>query len=1120
MELGDWLRSLGLEQYEATFRDHAIDDALLPTLTAEDLTDLGVTIIGHRRKLLNAIESLRAPALANQPVVDADLTIRRSERRQVTVMFCDLVDSTTLAANMDPEDLQKILSAYQKCVWETVRQFDGFVARFMGDGVLAYFGYPDAHEDDAERAVHAGLEVVRAISRLGSSVPLNVRIGIATGLVVAGDLMSGGKVQEHDIVGETPNVAARLQAIAAPNTVVIAEGTRNLLGNLFELHDLGTIELKGITRPIRAWVALRVGSAEGRFEALRPTELTTLIGRDKESALLQECWSKAKSGQGQVVLISGEAGIGKSRLTTVLMEQAVTEQHVRLRYFCSPQHTNSAFYPIIGQMERAARLAYDDPLKTKHDKLNALLTGTSTPIEDAALLAEMLSLPNDGRYLPIELPPQLRREKTLEALIAQIVRVSKRAPVLMIFEDAHWADPTSLEAISRFTERIASIPVLLVITFRSEFKSPWEEDPHVTSIILNRLEKCEAALMVAALTENKLLPADVQTEILDRCDGIPLFVEEMTKAVLEANGEAEARQTVAVIPSPVFSVPASLHASLMARLDRLGSAKRVAQVGAAIGRDFSHALLAAVVDSQESELAAAMERLVGAGLLLQQGVPPHVSYLFKHALVQDAAYGTLLREQRKELHARIAEVMETRFADIAERQPELLARHCGEAGLTEKAVRFWAKAGQRSLTRSALVEAVEQLSRALNHIESLPTTPALRNEQIKLQVALINPLIHTKGHAAPEVRAAVERSRLLIDQAEALGEPLEDPLLLFSVLYGLWASSFVSFDGERILELATQFSALAEKSGGTGPIIIGRRLLGLSLQHTGSLEEGRAHLDHGLALYDPGKHRSLGDRFGQDPRPSALSFRALASWLLGYPDAALRDLDEALRDARKLRQAGTMLYTLAVSSRTFVAAREYTKATSVARALITLAEEKGAALWKAFGVADQGCILVLTGKAPEGVELLTTGIAGIQSTGATYSLPLYLSYLSSGLADLGRFDDAWRHIRDAMEIVRRTKEKWCEANVYRVAGEIALRSPDRDVAKAELFLQQALTIAREHRARSWELRAAMSLARLWRDQGKAREAHDLLASTYGWFTEGFGTLDLKEAKQSLQELAA
>jgi predicted ATPase len=685
--------------------------------------------------------------------------------------------------------------------------------------------------------------------------------------------------------------------------VIIADGTRRLLGNLFQLEDLGDRVLKGITSPVRAWAAVRASSVESRFEALHATGLTALVGREEELELLLRRWSRAKTSEGQVVLLSGEAGIGKSRLTAAFLERLATEPHTRLRYFCSPQHTDSAFYPVISQMERAAGLAHDDTPPAKLDKLDTLLAQSSTSAQDAALFAEMLSLPNDGRYPTLELAPEQRRQRTMEALIAQTEVLTRQNPVLMIFEDVHWTDPTSMELFGRAVDQIASLRVLLIVTFRPEFVPPWIGRPHVTPLTINRLAQRDVGAMIDRVVGNKLLPASIRQDIIERTDGIPLFVEEMTKAVLEAEGESEARRTAAVVPSPVLAVPASLHASLMARLDRLGPAKEVAQIGAAIGREFSHAVLAAVARKPEAELGSALNRLIEAGLLSRQGVPPHATYLFKHALVQDAAYGTLLREPRRALHARIAETFETQFTETAVTQPELLARHCTEAGLIEKAAGLWGKAGQRSLERSALVEAVEQLTRALAQIASLPATPALRREQVKLQVALITPLLHVKGYADPEATAAAERARLLIEQAEALGEPPEDPLLLFSTIYGVWTASYVAFNGDMVRELAAQFLALAEKHRAKVPIMVGHRILASALLFTGDIAEGRAHDDRALALYDAAEHRALAMRFGQDHRVTALSFRSIASWLLGYCEAALADADQALTDAREIGQA-------------------------------------------------------------------------------------------------------------------------------------------------------------------------------------------------------------------------
>jgi class 3 adenylate cyclase len=825
MDIGGWLRSLGLERYEAAFRENEIDDTVLPSLTAEDLKDLGVGIVGHRRKLLDAIAVLGAYASAKAPTAEAPSTLPpkspqdTAERRQVTVMFSDLVGSTALSARMDPEDLREVISAYQKCVAETVQRFGGFVAKYMGDGVLVYFGYPQAHEDDAERAVRAGLELIQAVAGLKTKAPLRTRIGIATGMVVVGDLIGTGSAQEQAVVGETPNLAARLQSAAEPNTVVIAEGTRKLLGNLFELQDLGVQDLKGVAGPVRAWAALRASSIESRFEALHGSGLTALVGREEELELLLRRWSRAKTGEGQVVLLSGEAGIGKSRLTAALLERLTGEPLTRLRYFCSPQHTDSAFYPIIGQMERAAGITHDDTPEAKLNKLDTLLAQTSTSKQDAALVAEMLSLPNDGRCPALDLTPQERRQGTLDALVGQVAALSRQNPVLMIFEDAHWTDPTSLELFGRIVDRIPTLRVLLITTFRPEFEPPWIGRPYVTALTINRLGERDISAMIDGVVGNKLLPANIRQDIIERTDGIPLFVEEMTKAVLEAESEGAAERAIGVVPSPALAVPASLHGPLMARLDRLGPAKEVAQVGAAIGREFSHALLATVVGKPEAELHSALDRLIVAGLLFQQGAPPYATYLFKHALVQDASYGTLLREPRRALHARIAEALESQFTDITESQPELLARHCTEAGQIEKAVGLWGKAGQRSSARSALVEAAEQLTRALAQIATLPATPALRREEIKLQVALIPPLHNVKGFAAAETKAAIERARLLIEQAEARGESLEDPLLLLSVLFGVWVANFVAFNGDVLREPAAQFLAIAERQGVSGPIM-------------------------------------------------------------------------------------------------------------------------------------------------------------------------------------------------------------------------------------------------------------------------------------------------------------
>jgi tetratricopeptide (TPR) repeat protein len=862
---------------------------------------------------------------------------------------------------------------------------------------------------------------------------------------VVGDLIGTGSAQEQAVVGETPNFAARLQVIAEPNTVVISDSTRRLLGNLFEFEDLGAKDLKGISAPMRAWTAVRPSAVDSRFEALHGAALTALVGREEELELLSRRWSRAKTGEGQVVLLSGEAGIGKSRLTAALLEHLASEPHTRLRYFCSPQHADSAFYPIISQMERAAGFVHDDIPQARLDKLDMMLAQTSTSKQNAALLAEMLSLPNDRRYPPLDLTPEQRRQRTLQALVSQMEALAGQSPVLMIFEDAHWSDPTSLEVVGRIVDRIATLRVLLLVTFRLEFTTPWIGQPRVTAVTLSRLPRRYIDAMIDGVIGNKLLLASIRQDIIERTDGIPLFIEEMTKAVLEADSEDAALRTAAAIPPPILAVPASLQASLMARLDRLGPAKEIAQTAAAIGREFSHALLAAVVRKPEAELQAALNRLATAGLLFRQGIPPHTTYLFKHALVQDAAYGTLLRESRRSLHRRIAAALESQFPEIVESQPELLARHCTEAGLIEKAAGLWGKAGQRSLAQSALVEAVEQLSRAISQMATLRSTPELRREEIKVQVALINPLIHVKGYASPETKSAVERAHVLIERAEALGEPLEDPLLLFSVLYGFWVANYVAFNGDLMRELAAQFLSLAEKQKAIVPRMTGHRIVGTTLLYMGDFAKARLHLDQALALYDPIEHRPLAARFGTDAAVSSLILSIDGSMVIGLS---------------RRRTCGCESY------------------------------RQGRARNRSSVHVD-GCL------------------------GRTVNHPHPLREVR------GRNGAAGRSCRFGRRKGFLVLEGACRDERLRIRlDKVALMTPNPDAAKAEAYFKRALEVARQQQAKSWELRAAMSMARLWRDQGKRDAARDLLAPVYGWFTEGFDTLDLKDARALLDELSA
>jgi len=747
MDVGGWLRELGLEQYEAAFRENAITAELLPTLTADDLKDLGITLIGHRRQLLNAIAALRSEAVPAEPVVAVSSSAptdptgppgapeTTAERRPLSVMFCDLIGSTALSAQLDPEDLREVIRSYQACVATTIQPFNGFIARYVGDGVLIYFGWPEAHETDAARAVRAGLAVAAAVCETqASGQPLQVRIGIATGLVVIGEPIGAGDSRQQTAIGETPNRSARLQGLAEPGQVVIDAATRRQIGGLFDCRDLGTIELKGLPEPVPAWQVILENRTLGQFEALR-SGITPLAGREEELDLLLRRWAQAKAGSGKVVLIAAEPGVGKSRLAEALAAQIASEPHIRLRLFCSPYHQDSALYPVIAQMERAAGFMHGDAPAARLAKLQVLLAATDPPAEDAALIADLHGLPSADLALPLHLTPQRRKEKTFEALLRQLEGLAQQRPVLMVFDDLHWIDPSSHELLDRLIERLADWSVLLLALFRPEFQPPWLGQPQVTALTLARLDRQDTAAMVASVAGDAALSAEMVAEIAERTDGVPLFVEELTKAVLEAGSQAPA--TLSATPYPALSVPPTLHASLMARLDRLGSAAReVAQAGAAIGREFGHALLASIADLPEPQVREALDRLTAAGLVFARGPPPEARYLFKHALVQDAAYGSLLRSRRQSLHRRIVAMLEGRFPELVQAQPALVAQHCTAAGLAEQAVVHWVKAAQQAQARSAWAEATAQARKGLEVLSTLPDSPWCSQQELDLQLAL------------------------------------------------------------------------------------------------------------------------------------------------------------------------------------------------------------------------------------------------------------------------------------------------------------------------------------------------------------------------------------------------
>jgi class 3 adenylate cyclase/predicted ATPase len=1034
-----------------------------------------------------------------------------ADRRQVTVMFCDLVGSTALSARLDPEDMREIVGVYYRKVAETVHHFDGYVAQYYGDGVLVYFGYPHAHEQDAEMAVRAGLDLVAVITALPSPVPLQTRIGIATGLVVAGDLFKTGEARGHNIVGETPNLAARLQGLVGPNTVVIDEGTRRLIGDIFELHDLGAKFLKGITGSARAWKVLRASSIESRFEAFHAMGLTPLVGREEEAELLLRRWSKAKNGEGQVALLSGEAGIGKSRLTAELSHRVADEPHARLRYFCSAQHTASALHPIIGHMERAAVFAHDDAPRARLDKLDALLERTSTAVQERALFAELLSIANDGRYPALALSPRQRRQRTLDALLSQIAALARSTPLLMTLEDAHWIDPTSLELFGRAVDRIASMRALLIVTFRPEFEAPWVGRPHVTTLALNRLGQPEIGAMIDRVIGNKPLPTSVRRDLIERTDGIPLFIEEMTKAVLEAAVSA-AEHAIAAIPSPTSTVPSSLYATLTARLDRLGPSKEVVEMAAAIGRQVSHQLLAAVVRQPEAALEAALDRLVAAGLMMRQGLPPHATYRFKHALMQDAAYSMLLRPRREALHARIAEVYEREFQEIVEAQPEMLAHHLALAGFTERAIVFLLKAARTAIANGAVAEAVTQLRRALALVGNVGDQSVRQRHEIELQIALGNALMALRGYSAEETDAAFRRARELCLEAG-------DRTQLLRVLWGQFTGDFASGRERASLTFAEELLKLSERLEDSGGRQMGHASVGASLLHLGSFGEALVQFEHALAIGTVNQ-REWAFRYGQSGSVVAHSYLSLDLLLLGFPEQAGRHAEQSIAEAKVLSHPPSLCFAHSIASRFYYLRGDKKRLAEHSVMVACLADEHGLGLWQALGGIYVGWSRGESGATDEAIDLLRTGMAKYRAIGAGLSMPLYLLSLAKIQARVGDHQEALRLIGEAGAVIDGGEEGWLSAEIHRLVGETALLLPQADAVKAQTHFERALAIAREQRARFWELRAATSLARLWRDQGKPQQARDLLAPVCSWFSEGFDHIDFLQAKSLLDGGAA
>jgi len=1124
MDVADWLRALGLEQYEAAFRENGVSAEVLCHLTADDLKELGVAGVGHRRQLMVAIAKLNeqptadtvtplvVPAAASKPLREEAMS--GGERRQLTVMFCDLVGSTALSEKLDPEELRSLLHGYRTLCGDVIARYDGFVARYVGDGILTYFGWPTAHEEDAERAVRAALEIVHTVKRASSTENLSVRIGIATGAVVVGEQAGAGD-QSKLAVGSTPNLAARLQGLAVADQIVIAASTRRLVGNAFELTDLGEHDLKGISEPVHAWRVERTLVTESRFDAHRgDSTLTPLVGREVEVDLLLRQWSQARDGEGQVVLLSGEPGIGKSRILNAVHERLEAQGVQALRFQCSPYYVNSPFWPVIENFERTLKFTRDETTDSKLDKLEGLIvTKYGRPLTDVRFVAAILSIPCEQRYGAPFMTPQKHKDETLRTLVDLTEAAARGQPSMMLFEDAHWADPTTLEVLDLLIDRAKTVPLLVVLTHRPEFQPRWFGQGHVGALNLSKLTRAQSAAMISTLAAGKTLPEALLEQILTRTDGVPLFVEELTKSILESGELTEVGDHYEYGGSArAVTIPATLRDSLMARLDRFMPVKEVAQIGAAIGREFSYELIAAVAPMPQSQLNDALVQLCTSGLAFRRGTPPDALYSFKHALVQDAAYDSLLKSRRKELHEKIARVIEQRFPNIEATEPEVLAHHLTVAGLAEAAIPLWQVAGELAMKRLALAEAISHLDEGLELVFTLPWSSQRDVSELGLRSLLGTAWMARKGWATQEVWTSLH-------PALALAKSLERHDAMPPIFWGL--TSHVHSQGRvrESLRWVEEALDIAKTTGDADLLIASHAMACTSYCCAGNFTKGLEHADKVLNLYDDEKHRHLAEILNEDLKTVAGIFGSMCTWILGYPDRALRLSNEKDAHARWGGHPFGLGFALTNGSHLFDQRFGHNDLRKRGEECERLGRDNSLlVLWAVSAPISFGQALIREGKPAEGIIHFNAGIAAWEANGGESSTT-WNAFLAEGMALTGDIDNALQLLDEQIAQIERPgwEERLYYAEILRLKGWVLSLKGDLEGAERNFLV--SLDWARRQQAKSWELRTSTSLACLWQRQGKCRDAYELLAPVYGWFTEGFDTKDLQDAKSLLAELA-